>query len=137
MIRDQETNEGPALSTLALGIVNDVQTLVKQQLVLFRNEVRKDFHQTRGAMVVLICGGSVGLVSLILLGVMAAFFIHWARPTWDLGVCFGIAGGAFAIVAGTLLWVGKNKLSSVNPLASDSVEAMKENVQWIMKGPTN
>jgi hypothetical protein len=134
---DQETNGAPALSTLALGIVNDVQSLVKQQLALFQNEVKKDLHQARGAMAVLICGGSVGLVSLILLGVMTAFFIHWARPAWDLGVCFGIAGFAFAIVAGTLLWFGKNKLSSVNPMASDSVEAMKENVQWLMKGPTN
>jgi hypothetical protein len=133
---DPEINGASALSGLALGIVNDVQSLVKQQLVLFKHEIKKDFHQARGAAVVLICGVSLALVSLALLGVMAAFFIHWAVPAWDLGVCFGIAGAAFAIPAGALLWAGKSKLGSVNPMASDSVEAMKENVQWIMKSAT-
>jgi hypothetical protein len=36
---DQDTNGAPALSALALGIVNDVQSLVKQQLALFQNEL--------------------------------------------------------------------------------------------------
>jgi hypothetical protein len=137
MIQDRGTNGAPAVSTLALGIVDDVQSLVMQQLALFQNEIKRDFRQARAAAVVLICGASLALVSLILLGVMAVFFIHWVSPAWDLAVCFGIAGVAFAVSAGILLWLGKNKLGSIHPLASHSVEALKENVQWTTKDPTN
>jgi hypothetical protein len=135
MIEHPQTQDGPALSTLALGIINDVQSLVKQQLALFQNELKKDVHQAQGAVVVLIGGVGFALVGLTLFGVMAAFAIQSVAPTWSLATCFGVSGLAFATVGAILLLVGKKKLSSVNPLPTDSVEVMKENVQWIMKNP--
>jgi len=123
----------PSMSALAGGIINDVQDLVKQQLALFKNEIKKDTHKIKEAAVVLIWGFGIALAGVCLLGVMAAYLIYWSAPAVPLWVCFAIAGAGLTGLGAALFLVGKRKLDSFNPLPNNSVDVMKENVQWIMK----
>jgi hypothetical protein len=123
----------PSMSALAGGIINDVQDLVKQQLALFQNEIKKDIHQIKEAALVLIWGVGIAFAGICLLGVMAAYLIYWSAPALPLWICFAIAGAGLFGLGAALFLVGKRKLDSLNPLPNNSVDVMKENVQWVMK----
>jgi len=123
----------PSMSALATGIINDVQDLVKQQLALFQNEIKQDFHKIKEAAFILIWGVGIAFVGVCLLGVMAAYLIYWSAPALPLWICFAIAGAGLTGLGAGLFLVGKRKLDSFNPLPNNSVGVMKENVQWIMK----
>jgi len=123
----------PSMGALATGIISDVQDLVKQQLALFQNEIKKDVHKIKEAAVILTWGVGIALAGVCLLGVTAAFLIHWSAPDLPLWICFAIAGAVWTGLGAALFMVGKRKLDSFNPLPNNSVEVMKENVQWIMK----
>jgi hypothetical protein len=123
----------PSMSALAGGIINDVQDLVKQQLALFQNEIKKDIHTIKGAAFILICGMGIALAGVCLFGVTAAYLIYWNAPALPLWTCFAISGAGLTGLGAALVLVGKRKLDSLNPLPNNSVAVMKENVQWIMK----
>jgi hypothetical protein len=123
----------PSMSVLAAGIISDVQDLVKQQLALFQNEIKRDVHKIKEAALVLIWGAGLAFVGVGLLGVMAAYLIQWSAPALPLWICFAIAGAGWTGLGAALFLVGKRKLDSFNPLPNNSVGVMKENVQWIMK----
>jgi len=69
---------------------------------------------------------------------MLVHLLHWLTapamadpaniPLWG---CYGIV--AFLCLGGgaALILAGKKKFSSFNPLPDQTVETMKENVQWI------
>jgi hypothetical protein len=131
---DQQLIEAePSMSTLAGGIINDVQDLVKQQLALFQNEIKKDIHTGKEAAFILIGGAGTAFVGVCLLGVMAAYLIQWSAPALPLWVCFAIPGAGLTGLGIALFLVGKRKLDAFNPLPNNSVDVMKENVQWLMK----
>jgi hypothetical protein len=123
----------PSMSALATGIINDVQDLIKQQLALFQDELKKDIHKVKKAAFVLTWGAGIAFVGVCLLGVMAAYLIQWSAPALPLWVCFAISGAAFTGLGAALFLVGKRKLDAFNPLPNNSVDVMKENVQWIIK----
>jgi hypothetical protein len=135
MAEQTPTEAPPGLSTLATGIINDVQDLIKQQLALFQHEIEAGFHQSKEAIAVLFWGLGIALVGVCLLGFMGAYFLHWAAPTWPLWACFGVAGGVVTGVGVALFFVGKKHMEAIHALPEKSVEELKENVQWIMNNP--
>ena len=128
-----ETVSEGSLTGLVTGIVNDAQELVKQQLALFKHEVKEDLHKTLQAAIALGIGIAVALVGGLSLWLALVFLLYWAFPVVPLWGWFAIVGGLFTIVGALLFFAGKAKLESFNPLRDQSAEALKENVQWIMR----
>jgi hypothetical protein len=126
------TNESASVTSLVTGIVNDAQELLKQNLELFKAEVRSDLRRTTQVALSFAAGAGVAVLAVILLSLMVVYGLHAATdeslPLW---ACYGIVGGVFLLGAGVLLYLGKKKLDSFNPLPDKTVEAMKENVQWL------
>lgn len=133
MASDLQTHPEPSVTSLVSGIVNDFQELLKQQMALFKSEVREDLRQTREVAVSLAAGLGLALLGVVLLCLMLVHLLHWATnnqlPLWG---CYGIVGGVLAAVGAALLYAGKKRAETVNPLPEQSVQAMRENVQWIM-----
>lgn len=130
----QTTNSGtPASVTpLVAGIIDDMQELIKQNLALFKVEVREDLRKTRDAAVSLGIGIGLAAVGGLLLTLMLVFLLEWLfRPDLPLWGCFAIVGGVFAGIGLALFLRGKNKLESFNPLPDETAQAVQENVQWI------
>jgi hypothetical protein len=68
---------------------------------------------------------------------MLAHLIHWLGlpPGGDLShvplwAAFAIAGAVFLIAGGFLLMVGKKKMDAMGTPLHDTVQALKEDVEW-------
>ena len=85
----QSSNPGP-VSQLVGGIVSDAQTLMKQQMALFRHEVKEDFRKTLAASSALVGGGVLLVIAAIMLCFMLAHWIHDANPQLPLWGALGM-----------------------------------------------
>jgi len=128
-----ETESQPGLTDLVSGIVQDAQHLMRQQLTLFQVEVKNDLHKTIAASVPMVAGAIVCLLG----GIAATFALGYLLPTiWPnlpLWGSFAIVGGLWLALGATLLICGKLKFQAFNPLPEQTVEALKENIQWKTK----
>jgi 4-amino-4-deoxy-L-arabinose transferase-like glycosyltransferase len=120
-----------SMTTLVTGILTDAQELMKQQFKLFKHEVRSDLNKAKDASLLFGIGVGLGLAGVLLLGVAAAYLLVWLFPTLPLWTCFGICGLVLIAVAAGLWYAGMAKIESVKPVPEESVQALKENVQWI------
>jgi len=124
--------ESGTLTELVTGIVNDLQELFKQQMTLLKHEVHEDLRKTVAAVSACAAGGAVTVVGAFLLGFGLVHLLTWASemPLW---VSFLIFAGVFLLTGAVLVYAGAHKFTTFNPLPEESAEALKENVQWIMK----
>jgi Putative Actinobacterial Holin-X, holin superfamily III len=133
MTPDLETNPSLGLTPLISGIVNDAQTLLRQQLTLFQSEVKKDLGRGRDAAIPLGAGVVVSLLAGFFIFLMIAHLLVWYWPQLPLFVAYGIVGAFLGLVGGSLVLIGKSKFDAFNPLPEKSVEGLKENLQWTTK----
>jgi len=123
---------------IVTGIIDDFQTLVKQQMEMVRAEVRADWDKTKQAIWPIAVGIGLLLMGGILTCFMLVYLLWWATsppnadpagvPLWG---CYGLFGAGFLIAGGAFLGAGIAKFHSFNPLPEKSAEALKENVKWL------
>src|SRR5262249_49656521 len=133
MANDLGTDRGPSFSGLVSGIVDDAQELIKQQMHLFRHEMQTDIRKTKEGALEEGFGVSVLFLGAILWTFMLVYLLNWLVPQLPLGGCFGIVGAGFVVGGGLLCYGGKKVFDSFTPLPHESVQALKENLQWITK----
>jgi len=131
MSADLQTNSGPSLTHLVSGIIADAQALLKQQLALFRTEMKQDIKRTKQALVSLVTGLALASIGGTLLCFMAVYGLATAFPQLPLWACFGIVGGALSAGGGIAFYSALRQFQEFNPLPDESAQALKENVQWI------
>lgn len=130
MATDQHS--GTSMTQLVAGIINDAEALTRQQFALFKAEIREDLTKTKEAAVSLGLAAGLGVLAVVLLSFGVVHLLYWAMPTIPLGGWFAICGGVLAAVAGAFYYAGRKKFESFNPLPDQSVQELRENVQWIM-----
>jgi len=126
-----QTAPEPSLTQLLGGIVGDAQNLFKQQLAMFRTEIKMDVRRTKQALVALICGVAVASIGVILLCFALVYGLAALVPSLPLWGCFAIVGGVFAVVGGLAFYSAVRQFQEFNPLPDESAQALKENMQWI------
>ena len=132
MASDLHTEPGVSVTSLLRGIVSDAQDLIQQQLALFRAEIKDDFRKTVGILIVIVSGAFMVAVGAALLCFMLVYLLHSVAPdTLPLSACFGIVGGGVVLVGGIVAYAAVARFKTFNPLPDESVQALKENVQWI------
>jgi hypothetical protein len=126
------TNEA-SLTALVTGIVHDAEELFKQQMALFKTEMRQDYVRTKEAAISLGTGLGVAALGAIFLCFFVVYLLNWglAIPLWG---CYLIVGGVLCTAGVVLFFWGRSQFESFNPLPDQSVRAVKENVQW-MRNP--
>jgi len=132
----QTPPEQQSLTGIVSGIVHDFQSLMTQQLEMFRAETRSDWEKTKHAAIPIAIGAGLALMGGILWCFMLVYLLHWAvSPPEAAGIplwgCFALVGGAFVIGGGALLGAGIARFRSFNPLPEKSADALKENVKWL------
>lgn len=123
------TNE-PSVTALVSGIINDAQELIKQQVTLLKHDIRHDIKQAKDGATSLALGGAIAAMGGILLCVMLVHLVSWLAPSWPLWVCYALVGGVLTAIGIGVMYAGKKKFDTLNPLPEQSVEAMRENVKW-------
>ena len=106
---------------------------MKQQMALFKQEIKEDVHKTVQAATAIAAGAGIALIGAVLFSLMLVYLIQWLAPAMALWLCYLIVGAVLAAVGGALIYAGKRKFASFNPLPDQSVQAVKETVQWITK----
>ena len=119
-----------SLSSLVGDIITDTQSLVRQEIALARREIRDEADKARTAVQSFAVGACTLLLGGILLCLMVAHLLFWLTemPLW---ICYGIVGGVLLFAGVLLLQAARNKAGSINLLPPQTVQTMKENVQWI------
>jgi hypothetical protein len=132
------TSAEPGFATLVREIVNDIGDLFKQEIRFARVEIKQDLHKSKEAMALLALGAGSAFLGAFLLALTAVYLLHWLTapagadlssvPLWG---CFGIVTVVFFASGGALLWSGKKMLDNFTPLPTQTVQTVKENVEWI------
>ena len=132
-----DTNQPPAsapasMAGLVSGIINDAQTLVRQQAEMLKAELREDFQRSKraaefGALaVVLLTVGALGLITAL------AYILH-EQYGFKLWASWGIVGGLFGVVGVACGAFSYVLLERFNPLPDKTLNALKENITWQTK----
>lgn len=136
----ERSSSEPSVATLVGGIVEDLQTLVRQQLLLTRREVERDVRIGSKALGKLLVGASVCFLGAVALTFSVAHLLHWATapagfdpagvPLW---ASFGLVGIVLATAGCFASRAGMQQLGAVQPLQTEAEEAWKGSAPWTNK----
>jgi len=124
------TETEPSVTSLVKGVIDDVQTLTKQQFALLRQEIKEDLSKSWHAGLPMMIGVGVLMIGTLLLGITLGHLLEWAfRPHLPLWGAFAIATALLAGIGYVLFYVGQKQFQTFNPLPDRTLEALEKNVQ--------
>lgn len=122
------------MAQLMTGILADAQDLLRQQLALFRLEIRAEFERAKQAGVLIAAGAVAAIVGALLLCFMAVHLLAWAFPSLPLWVCYGLVGAPMAALGAGVCVAGLRRLGPAPPpceppvLVDGQTGSLKENL---------
>ncbi len=128
-------NGQQSLTELVSGIIDDAQTLVKQQVTMFRAELKEDIRLTKEAALYMGIGAALTAVGVLFLVVSMVYLLQWLAPALLLWHCWAIVGGVLTVLGVVGLVVGQYLFNKFNPLPDKTFNALQENVSWIANPP--
>jgi hypothetical protein len=129
-----EADNGPSLTQLVTGLIDDAEKLFKQQVELARVEIRNDIRKTKEAAQYMGVGAGITGLGGLVLALALVYLLAWLAPGLALWACYAVVGGALLLIGGGLIFAGRRVIQSINPLPEQSAEALEENVQWLTNG---
>jgi uncharacterized membrane protein YqjE len=126
----QDHPPASSMTSLVGGIIGDAQELITQQLTLFRSEIREEFRKAQEAAILLAIGIGVLLIGVLILELMLPLLLNWLWPAVPLWACFAVIGGIHTVAGIILLVVAIKQFRAVHAVPEQSVEALRENLQW-------
>jgi hypothetical protein len=116
------------LSELLSDMTQQITTLFRQEVELAKVEVRQEVSEAGKAAGILVGGGVAAFVALLILAMAASWGLAAVMPA---GWAFLIVALVIAVIAGVLVVVGRNRLREVSPKPEQTIETVKEDVQWL------
>jgi hypothetical protein len=135
--RNTAESAEPSVTELVAGIVNDAQTLIKQQFTLLAAEVRNEVRQAKQAAISISIGAGLAALGGVFLLLMVVSILNEfvGLPRW---ASYGIVGSVLAAIGAGLLLYGRRKVAEVHLAPPpQTAEALKENVQWLKTQTTS
>lgn len=130
MPENVQTDSGPSMTSLVSGILDDAQRLIRQEFTLAKTEVKEELNKAKSAAASFGAAAVVAALAVILLSFMVVYLLNWLTGL-ELWGCYGIVGAVYLFVALILFYTGKNKAEQIHVVPRQTVETMRENVQWI------
>jgi len=114
----------PGVASLVGGLIQDTQTLIRQEVALARRELQDEWTKTKMAVAMLgiaaaVCGLAVMLLSFCLVNALEIVLPAWAS--------FLIVGGAYALIGGLLMAGGIYKINEIR-LVPQTTESVRRDV---------
>ncbi len=118
-----------SLGELVGEMSSSLSELIRKEMELARVELKDEARRAAKAGGMLGGGAFVGYLAALLLSLSLAWGLNDAfdNAGW-LGFLF--VGALYAVASGALLAQGRNKLKELNPVPEQTVETLKEDVQW-------
>jgi putative superfamily III holin-X len=128
MTSQLDTENPHGLTELANGVMDDAQEIIKQQFNLAKVELEHKASDIAWAASPLIAGILVLFVAITCLAFALAYGLaSQGMPLWG---GFTVVGGVLLIAAACLAWWSKALFKPVDPSPTQTVEGLKENMQW-------
>ena len=115
------------LSELIAGATSEISTLVKKELELAKVEMKDQVSQA---------GKTAGMIATTAMGALLAVLMLSFAAAWGLaevvptGFAFLVVGLLYAVIAGLVFAQARRRMSSIAPIPEQTVETLKEDVQW-------
>jgi uncharacterized membrane protein YqjE len=121
-----------SIGGLIRGILNDLRTLIREEIALARIEIREQAGRAKaaamsfGIAVAALTFGGIFLLVAMALGI--ASLLHW--PAW---AGFLVMAVLLSVVGFFTLSSGRKQLTRVHAVPEETVSTLKENSEWIAK----
>jgi uncharacterized membrane protein YqjE len=125
--RGSEHNSA-TIAGLLQEIVSNIQNIIRSEVRLAKAEIREDATSMARAAGMLVAGAVLGIYALGILLLFVVYALRGPLPDWAAALIVGIA---VAAIAGILVMVGLKKIKSVNPAPEQTIDSIKEDVQWV------
>lgn len=103
----------PTIGKLVTDVSRDVSTLIQKEIQLAKAELSISVKAGGIGIVFFLVAAFLGLMTLILLSVTIAYFIHWNGRGLALHWAFLIVTGFYLLTAGLLALLGLRKVKQV------------------------
>src|SRR5262249_34411283 len=100
-------------------------------VALAKAEVKEEWAKTKTAAVEFAATAGVCVSSTMLACFALVFLLNWLVPAIQLWGCFLIISVLLGIAATVLFYSGKTQASRINVVPPQTMQTMRENVQWI------
>lgn len=108
-------------------VTSDLSMLMRQEVELAKVEIKEEATKAGKASGMLAGAGAVGYLVLVFLALALMFALDQVMP---IGWAAVITAVLLGIVAAVLFVLGRKQLRQVNPKPEQTVETLKEDVQW-------
>jgi len=116
-----------SLGELFARLGDDLGQLVSTQVELARKEISEEAKDAGRVAGLFGVGSLIAYLALTLFCFAAAWGLSEVVPE---GVAFLIVGAVVAVVAAVLMLLGRSRLEAAKKVAPETVETLKEDVQW-------
>jgi uncharacterized membrane protein YqjE len=119
----RERSVGDLLKQLS----QETATLARKEVELARAEITQNAKQAcLGAGMF----GGAGVAGLLALGSLTACLIALLATAMEVWIAALIVTVLWSVIAGVLALIGRNKVQEATPPAEQTVDSIKEDVQW-------
>jgi uncharacterized membrane protein YqjE len=108
-------------------VTGDLSTLMRKEVELAKVEMKEEATKAGKASGMLVGAGLVGYLVLVFVSLAVMFGLDQVMP---IGWAALITAVLLGIVAAVLFVVGRKQFQQVNPKPEQTVETLKEDVQW-------
>jgi uncharacterized membrane protein YqjE len=124
----QPIDPDQSLAELVSRMTSDVGALVSTQIELAKVEIKDEVKRAGKGVGMVGGGGLAAYLALLLLSFSLAFALGDAFDSWASG--FLLVGVVYAAIAALLVITGKNRITSVTPIAEQTKATLKEDLEW-------
>lgn len=123
----RRSGDDRSLQELWSDMTSEASALLRKEVELAKIETKEQLGRAGKAGAAFSAAGMAGFMALQLLSFAAAWGLAAVLPT---GFAFLIVGVIYAAVAAVLLVKAKAKASEISMVPQQTVETLKEDVQW-------
>jgi len=125
------TTAEPEVGTLIKGAFQDLETLAKQHIKLFKKEITDDMTKAGEGLVALIIGLNILFIGAVLLGIGLALALTALIPSLPAWAAFLIVGVLVCLGGGVSLFLAQNRFKAATPVAQKSLDELEEDAKWL------
>jgi uncharacterized membrane protein len=103
----------PTIGRLVSDATRDVSTLIRSEIELAKSELRMSAKAGGLGIGLFVAAAFFAMMSLIMLSVAIAYFIHWNGEGLALQWAFTIVFAFYILLAAILIWIGVRKVRKV------------------------
>jgi len=130
MTTDAPRGESPDLPALLVGMARTSETLLQQQIDLFRSELKQELGKAGGAAVALAAGSGLVAAGGVYSTLMLVHLLQRVTrlPLW---ACYGLVAGGLGAAGINLILRGRRTAERVQLDLPQTTAGLKENLAWL------